>query len=255
MLTPLSSISRKGRKRRGKRKKPQNLGILKDSLQKVKEILRDPSYLFEKQKTDITWDIEDKTLIYTYQSPLMLLLNAHKKKESLPNYLIRERVKEKFISVINQKKILAYTHLYLPLKGVLKEQRGMFYLEISSDFKHLTPLLGENYSHLIPISKMMIPVMFLDELKKRPFFQGVNELGMEFRFGVQGCYFMRQGERDHIFFLSIISPQLDTLRERYLLPQTLFPHQYTLSLAIKKGEPIKDSPKDYFRINFAKLQA
>jgi hypothetical protein len=186
--------------------------------------------------------------------------NFPKKKKILQNvhdYLIVEREDEEMVPCENETAIVARALHFFNLEGFLrKTSDGYLFLKVDDKLIHkLYPLLKHHgatkppYFHHIDRVGAHIPVMTREETENLP--SKVSEMGTTYPFTITGCHEMVPQEWDGIkkaWVLTIDSPELQELREKYHLSPSLGANPFTLTIAIKEGQTLK-SQEAHFRIN------
>jgi len=133
----------------------------------------------------------------------------------------------------------------VPLKGTLEQTNdGFVYLNLSNDVIHgLFTLIDEEGIEKPPYDKgkynglgAHISVMNQDEFKEET---KIKEIGREFSFKLGKFYSTEPegwDEMERVWFVSVISPELEKLRKKYGLPQTYkgLNHDFHFTCAIKK---------------------
>lgn len=151
----------------------------------------------------------------------------------------------------------------VPLRGTLKQtDDGFVYLNLSNDVIHgLFTLIDDEGIEKPPYDKgkynglgAHISVMNQDEFKEET---EIKEIGKEFSFKLGKFYSTRPenwDEMDRVWFVSIISPELEKLRKKYGLPKTYQGkgHDFHITIGVRKKtkkkaglqETLKKMPKD-----------
>ena len=208
---------------------------LKKSLSSIRPNLLLPSALPRRQ-------FRDQTLIYTYQ-PSRPYLSALK---PLNEFLIKESPKEKLSKLDDNQRLLTFAKLHLPLRGVLKQRGGHYYLEVSPRFTRTFPH-GKS-----PTYGQKIPIIHPQEGLSSP----LPEEGMMFSFTLKGYYRTEPIGWPSVktaYLLLIESPALEELRSKHHLSPTPYGHDFHLLLSV---DPSFEERKEnsYYHVNISNHQ-
>ncbi len=154
--------------------------------------------------------------------------------------------------------ICAYVRRALPKNGILKQDsEGFIYLELPDEFiTDLFPLIHDRECEAVPLyqiepSPAHIPVVLPHEWSQKKGWGEIKEMDESFSFEVKGLNSLRPKRWpgvDKVYFLEIISPSLERLRERLLLPSLIRGHPFHVAIAFKKANETLPQ-KETYRLN------
>ena len=139
---------------------------------------------------------------------------------------------------------LASRLISVPLKGTLKQtDEGFVYLNISNDVVHgLFKLIDEEGIEEPPYDRgkykkigAHISVINGDEIKDKDL--DIKEIGEEFNFELGEFYSTKPDswkEMERVWFVSVISPELEKLRESYGLSKKINSHEFHFTCAVRR---------------------
>lgn len=157
-------------------------------------------------------------------------------------YLIEESPDEQVEVLENQKRLITYANINLPLNGTLKRAPdGGYDLELIPSYLRLFRFGGTQET------QASVRVIYPSEELKR----GVS-IGAKFNFRIKGFYTARPHNMpgtSKVWYIGIESEELKNFRASLGLPDLPFGHDFHLLLSREKGETIR--PKSSYRINNA----
>ncbi|MBS0651528.1 MAG: hypothetical protein JSR93_10240 [Verrucomicrobia bacterium] len=169
--------------------------------------------------------------------------------EDLPNYIDQSAP------------LCAYARHVLPQKGRLrKDSNGLIYLELPSDYiSQLFPLLHALDAESVPLSQIdpsaaHIPVMTPREYLESSKWGEIRELDQEFSFEVHGCFSLSPKlypGMEKVYCLKVSSPELEELREKYLLPSRIGTHPFHIVIGFQKKKMGEKPKAETFRLNIS----
>lgn len=154
--------------------------------------------------------------------------------------------------VMNSARLCSYARQTLPCRGHLKQDAdGFVYLELSDNFvAELFPLLGNQ--ELEPCLAGQIPVIMPHEWALRKGLGELKELGDAFSFEITNLSAfqpMRWPDVEKVYFLRLHCPELERLREKFLLPSRILGHDFHVPIAFKPVRHQSPQQREIFRLN------
>jgi hypothetical protein len=104
-------------------------------------------------------------------------------------------------------------------------------------------------AHIPVISKREASFHYLDEIKEK---------GKRFSFIIEGLYSSKPDtwpEVEEVWFLKVLSPELEVLRQRYFLTSRPNGHDFHIVVGVKTREQTRQRPAPLLRINPAFIAA
>jgi len=165
-----------------------------------------------------------------------------------PYPLIPDMKEEEPETFENGTAIMAYAESALAMKGILEQdETGLVYLDIPANFAEtILPLIQEEGIEPSPI---FVPVILAHEAKEKAGLGPIKELGEMFPFKFLGLYAVKPllwPEVEKVYFFVIHAPELDDLREKYLLPGKRPLH---MTLGIKREGRSTRPRQELYRLN------
>ncbi len=185
---------------------------------------------------------------------------SYLKDEYAPGCLISESKEELPTPVYQSAGICAYIRQAFPQQGILKQdQEGFVYLELPDNLiTEIFPLLHDRESEMIPLyylepSPAHVPVILPHEWNQKKGWGPLKEHHLSFSFEMTQLSWIKPKRWpgvERVYFLNLKSPELEKLRERYLLPALIRGHEFHIAIAYKKAEAKPENPpKETFRLN------
>lgn len=123
------------------------------------------------------------------------------------------------------------------LSGKLKNQDGFIYLDVPNaiitPFRTLLPDTAhprETVDSDITYVGAHISVMFPDELENVK----IKELGDDFSYRIKGLETVEPEGKDAVYFVTVDSPELEKLREKYNLSKRIKDHDFHITVGVDK---------------------
>jgi len=158
--------------------------------------------------------------------------------------------------------LTAYARAHLPKRGVLRQASdGYVYLELPAAFSsEIFPLLQREGLEPAAADPLMpgcvhIPVILPQEWQEKRGCAKITEKSETFSFEIKGFFGLQPKAGlgfDLVFFFKLESPELEALRQRYLLPAKIRAHDFHCAVAFAKSTQTRATPqKELFRLSVA----
>jgi hypothetical protein len=181
--------------------------------------------------------------------------------EYAPSCLMSEAKEDMPNPVYNSADVCTYARSALPQQGILRQDHeGFVYLELCDNFiTDIFPLIHDRACEAVPLyhlepSPAHIPVILPHEWTQRKGWGEMKELETTFSFEITRLFSLKPKRWpgvEKVYFLNIKSPELESFRERNLLPSLICGHEFHVAIAFKKAaeQSPKAPQKETFRLN------